>query len=134
MNRELIREVRRWHRFAQEDIEEAERQMQAGETVPRHPAWLAQQAAEKALKTVLVFEQIEFPFTHNLDVLHQRIPETWDAKAVRADLDRLSEYAVDARYPGNWPDLTRDDAQQAVRDALRLVDAVTEDLNARLNE
>ena len=38
MNRELIREVRRWHRFAQEDIEEAERQMQAVETVPRHPA------------------------------------------------------------------------------------------------
>ena len=32
MNRELIREVRRWHRFAQEDIEEAERQMKAEET------------------------------------------------------------------------------------------------------
>lgn len=132
MNPELVGEVRRWHRFAREDIKEAERQMQAVETVPRHPAWLAQQAAEKALRTVLVFEQIEFPFTYNLDVLHQRIPETWETKAVQADLDRLTEYAVDVRYPGNWPDLTRDDAQRAVQDARRLVDAVTKDLNSRL--
>ena len=134
MNRELIREVRRWLRFAREDLEEAERQIQTPDTVARHPAWLAQQAAEKALKTALIFEQIEFPFTHNLRMLCQRIPETWSITAVQADLDRLSEYAVDAWYPGNWPDLTWDDARGAVRDARRLVDAVTEDLNERLGE
>lgn len=133
MNDALIREVRRWHRFAREGLREAERQIQNPRTVPRYPAWLAQQAAEKALKTVLIVEQIEFPFTHNLDVLHRLIPDDWSVHTVEADPDRLSEYAIDARYPGNWPDLTRDDVRHAVRDARHLVDAVAADLEERLD-
>ena len=128
MNDALAREVRRWYRFAREDLQEAQRQIQNPQTVPRHPAWLAQQAAEKALKTVLVLEQIEFPFTHDLDVLHRLIPDKWSVKTVDADLDRLSEYAVDARYPGNWPDLTREDARHVVNDAAHILNAVAEDI------
>jgi len=33
-------------------------------------------------------------------VLHDRIPDDWAVKHVQANLARLSEYAVDARYPG----------------------------------
>jgi len=76
--------------------------------------------------------QVEFPFIHNLNVLCDRIPDGWRVKRVAADLDRLSEYAVDARYPGNWPDISLDDARTAVRDARRIVDAVQADLDARL--
>ena len=36
---------------------------------PRHVAYHAQQAAEKAIKAILVFEQVEFPFTHELNAL-----------------------------------------------------------------
>lgn len=63
MNDELLREVQRWRRFALEDLQEAERQIQRTGTVLRHPAWLAQQAAEKALKAILIYLQVEFPFT-----------------------------------------------------------------------
>jgi HEPN domain-containing protein len=114
MNDELLREVQRWRRFALEDLQEAERQIQRTGTVLRHPAWLAQQAAEKTLKAILIYLQVEFPFTHNLNVLHDRIPDDWAVKYVQANLARLSEYAVDARYPGNWPDLSPDDARAAV--------------------
>jgi HEPN domain-containing protein len=132
MNDELLREVQRWRRFAREDLQEAERQIQRTSTVPRHPAWLAQQAAEKAFKAVLIYLQVEFPFTHNLNALCDRIPDDWRVKQVTADLGRLSEYAVDARYPGDWSDISLDDAQAAVRDAQRIVDAVQIDLDARL--
>lgn len=134
MNDELLREVQRWRRFAREDLQEAERQLKRTSTVPRHPAWLAQQATEKALKAVLIFLQIEFPFTHNLEVLHDLIPTGWHAKTIDADLARLSEYAVDTRYPGNWPDLSLDDARAAVEDARRIVEAMQADLDARLDE
>lgn len=63
MNDELLREVQRWRWFALEDLQGAERQIQRTGTVPRHPAWLAQQAAEKALKAILIYLQVEFPFT-----------------------------------------------------------------------
>ncbi|WP_084696079.1 HEPN domain-containing protein [Salisaeta longa] len=82
MNDALLQEVRRWQRFAWEDLREAERQVQRAGTVPRHPAWLAQQAAEKALKAALIFLQIEFPFTHNLESLHALIPARWRMKTV----------------------------------------------------
>lgn len=51
-------------------------------------------------------------------------------KEVDADLARLSEYTVDVRYPGDWPDLSLDDARAAVRDARRIIDAMQADLDA----
>jgi HEPN domain-containing protein len=47
---ELQSEARRWLRFAQEDLREAERLLASPDSVPRHLCWFAQQAAEKSLK------------------------------------------------------------------------------------
>lgn len=62
----------------------------------------AQQAAEKAVKAVLVFHQIDFPRTHRLAELlgvlqqagHAFPEEIWQ-------VDRLSDYATVTRYPGH---------------------------------
>jgi len=134
MDDELLREVRRWRQYMLEDMDQAQRLIEQEEFTPRHAAWLAQQAAEKALKAVLVCQQIEFPFTHNLNALHNRIPKGWHVENVEVDLARLTEYAVDARYPGNWPDISQADAQAAVRDAQQIIEAVEVDLTARLPE
>ena len=131
MSDELRSEVAIWRRYALEDLKQAERLLESREAVPRHPAWLAQQAAEKALKAVLIWLQINFPYTHDLDAIFRLIPEDWVVKNVEADFYRLSEYAVDTRYPGNWPDLSHDDAEKAVIDARRVVDAVEEDFKQR---
>ena len=50
---------------------------------------------------MLVFEQIAFSYTHNLRMLSNLIPEEWSIAQVEADLERLSEYAVETRYPGD---------------------------------
>lgn len=132
MNEDLRREVERWCRFAAEDLRESKRLTQRKDAVPRHAAWLAQQAAEKAIKAALIFLQVEFPRTHNLNTLQELIPADWRVKHVAADLARLSEYAVEARYPGDVPDISAQEAAGAAKDAAFLVEAALSDLDARM--
>ena len=47
-------EARRWLRFAEEDLVAAEQTLADDGSVPRHACWLAQQAAEKAIKAALI--------------------------------------------------------------------------------
>jgi HEPN domain-containing protein len=95
---------------------------------PRHACWLAQQAAEKAIKAVLVFLQLDFPRRHDLDALRNLVPNGWQLKDDHPDLAELTEWAVEARYPGNWPEATPEDARTAVGQAKGVCASVTEDL------
>lgn len=117
-------EAMRWIQYAREDLEAA-RSMHSGESfVPRHVCWLAQQAAEKALKSALVSVQREFPRTHDLELLCRLLPDTFSVQPDDIALSQLSEWAVEARYPGDWPEATRDDAKSAVKCAELVVDRV----------
>lgn len=128
---ENIVEAKRWLRFAAEDLRGAESLMLQPDALPRHACWLAQQAAEKAIKAVLVFQQIEFPKTHDLDALRNRVPEGWRLNLKAPDLAGLTEWSVEARYPGDWPEATTADAREAVGQARSILESVREDLAAR---
>ena len=122
------REVRRWLEFGREDLEAAAALAAAGTGRPRHACWLAQQSVEKALKAVLVYVGLDVPRVHDLDELRARIPKGWKLEQEHADLARLSEWAVEARYPGDWPDATEADARLAVQEARALWNSVMADL------
>jgi HEPN domain-containing protein len=83
---EVLAEVRRWLRFAREDVDGAEALLADEGFVPRHVRWLAQQAAEKALKGALAWQEIPFPFRHDLDALRNLLPDGWQVKAQHPDL------------------------------------------------
>ncbi|MBI4470740.1 MAG: HEPN domain-containing protein [Acidobacteria bacterium] len=125
---ELLREVARWLRFASEDLHAAETLSREKEFIPRHVCWLAQQAAEKALKGALVSQRIEFPFRHDLDVLRNLLPDGWEVRRKHPDLAELTEWAIEARYPGDWPDPTAEDAQKACLEAQAVYECVITDL------
>ena len=108
---EHLAAVRRWLRYAEEDLAIAEAIVQGGIGAARHACWLAQQAAEKTLKAILVFLQIDFPRSHDLDLLRHLLPEGWQVKSHPPDLAELTEWAVEARYPGDWPEATLSDAR-----------------------
>jgi HEPN domain-containing protein len=110
-------EVQRWLRYAREDLVAAEALVGQRTIAPRDVCWLAQQAAEKALKAVLVFLQIDFPRRHDLDALRNLMPTDWHLKEEHPDLAELTEWAVEARYPGDWPDASEQDARSAVQQA-----------------
>jgi HEPN domain-containing protein len=121
-------EVQRWLRYAREDLVAAEALVGQRTVAPRHVCWLAQQAAEKALKAVLVFLQIDFPRRHDLDALRNLMPTDWHLKEEHPDLAELTEWAVEARYPGEWPDASNQDARSAVQQARAVWESVCADL------
>lgn len=118
-------EVRRWLRYAREDLAAAETMLGRDGAYPRHVCWLAQQSAEKSLKAGLIYCDIEFPYTHDLDRLRNLLPEGWQVKAQCPDLAELTEWAVEARYPGDIPDALETDARIAVQQARRVLESVT---------
>ncbi len=97
----------------------------------RHICFLSQQAAEKSLKAVLIFEQIQFPFRHDLDELRNLVPENWAPRSCPVDLAELREWAVEARYPTDDDDPIWEDAQRAVEQAKALYDVARSDLQMR---
>lgn len=73
------------------------------------------------MKAVLVFLQIDFPLRHDLDALRNLIPIGWQVKEEHPDLADLTEWAVEARYPGDWPDATEADAARSAVQQARAV-------------
>ena len=98
---------------------------------PRHICFLAQQSAEKSLKAVLIFEQMTFPFRHDLDELRNLIPQGWAVGQCSVDLAELTEWAVEARYPTDDDDPNFEDAQRAVEQARSVYLLAKGDLQAR---
>ena len=123
-------EVQRWLSYAQEDLVAAELLVGQRAIASRHVCWLAQQAAEKALKAVLIFLQIDFPRRHDLDALRNLIPAGWQLKEEHPDLADLTEWAVEARYPGDWADATEEDARSAAQQARAVWQSVRRDLTS----
>ena len=125
---ERVTEVKRWLRYAEEDLLAAEAALEARRMAPRHACWLAQQSAEKAIKAVLIFLQIDFPRRHDLDALRNLVPAGWQVRESHPDLTGLTEWAVEARYPGEWPEAVDLDASVAAQQARAVWTSVCTDL------
>lgn len=111
-----------WLRHAKSNLARA-KQPKPEEALWEHFCFDAQQAAEKAVKAVLVFCSIDFPKTHMvakllalLDDAGQAIPdELWAAATV------LTPYAIEARYPGMMNPVTEEEYCEAVALAEKVV-------------
>lgn len=85
--------------------------------------------AEKYLKGLLVFHGIEFPKTHDLLVLLSLVPASIpDAIQLKSHLQLLNRYAIEPRYPGDVPEVTQRDAEEAADAARRVKEFVRERL------
>jgi HEPN domain-containing protein len=104
--------------------------LEKGDFFPRQICFMSQQAGEKALKAILVYLGINFPKTHDLDLIRELIPAGWEIKEKFPKLYDLSVWAVESRYPGHTPDVT----EHEVRETLRLAEAVFNAVSAELKE
>lgn len=123
-------EGRRWLRYAEGDLQAAEAAISQPAFEPRHACFFAQQAAEKALKAILVLLHRNIPRTHDLDALVDALPPDWLLVREHSDLADLTDWAVGARYPDPVQEPTDDDAREAARQARDLYVAVRRDLIA----
>ena len=78
-------------------------------------AFHCQQSIEKALKGYLIFLDIEFKPVHDLGYLLNLIAMKDNSfEAFFEDIDRISRYAVQIRYPDTIIQLTTSQIQEAI--------------------
>jgi HEPN domain-containing protein len=90
----------------------------------------AQQAAEKALKAILLARRERPAYTHDLAALLRLMEQS--GQAVPDEMRRivrLSDYAVETRYPGVFEPVTEQDYREALDLAARCVEWVRERLS-----
>jgi len=117
--------VRQW-------LDKAEQDMRAGEALlAAEPPFLypacfhSQQAAEKYLKALLTWHQIEFPKTHAIEQLLDLVERADSETATRlGETPELTPYGVDIRYPGDQPEPDLEQTRRAVELARKVRDAV----------
>jgi HEPN domain-containing protein len=98
---------------------------------PEILAFHAQQAAEKALKALLVQGQVEFPHTHVIGLLLNlcRTAGCEDSEPLTEAVS-LTRYAVATRYPGVEEQVGRQEAAEAAELASRVLTWVETQLEA----
>ena len=75
----------------------------------------AQQAAEKAVKAVMILRDIEFPYTHDLSVLLNLLESSGEKVSERIRrAEELTEYATVLRYPVDYKEVSEEDCRDLV--------------------
>jgi HEPN domain-containing protein len=76
----------------------------------------AQQSAEKAIKALLIWHGIQFPYVYDLTALLTLLEKaTGDLPGSIRQAERLTQFAVEMRYPGAAPPVLEREYQQAIK-------------------
>jgi len=118
--------VRQWLAKADDDLDAAKFLFAPGRPFFAAICFHCQQAAEKYLKAFLTWHQIEFPKTHDLGLLLGLIASADSSLAVSLSAGTaLNPYGVEIRYPGDVPEITREDAEEAILLADKVKEAIS---------
>lgn len=114
-----------WLREAEEDLDAARSLL--ARPAPKHACFFAQQAAEKALKSVLLHRIANIPKTHDLEDLLARVRAAAPSFADHLSAARaLTKYYFLIRYPDTrppgWRSPTTSEGQEACRHAEEIVE------------
>lgn len=126
---DIAERVQEWMQRAEKDLRLARLGLEDGD--PGGAAYLAQQAAEKAIKAVLVSRQIEYRYLHVLDQLMEQVPDEFEVKREGAEsLKALNDWAAGSHYPDSpFPEPDMAQAQEALRRAGAILEAARRDLH-----
>lgn len=116
-NQEVHKE---WFKKAEEDELSIKAIIKEGGS-PSTACFLSQQMAEKYLKGLLVFYQKDILKVHDLLELETLLLDhAKDIAQLHPNLVSLNRYYIETRYPGDYPELTRKDADMAYEDAAKV--------------
>jgi HEPN domain-containing protein len=114
--------IQKWLDFAREDLEVAEHILNEIEfTVFRAVCFNSQQSAEKYLKAYQLYFDLEIVKTHDINHLISTLNE-FDSEVKQLDIfaKQLTNYAVKYRYPDDFDDLTKSNADDSVEIAKQI--------------
>jgi HEPN domain-containing protein len=111
-----------WLSHAQSDLNLARLAKNRKGILPEQICFHAQQACEKSLKAALLFKKLEFPLVHDLETLLSIAEKgRLDLPLTLFNIDLLTPYAVETRYPGFEEEITSSDVNEAIRMAEQTV-------------
>jgi len=117
--------VRQWLGKADQDIKASEALLAAQPHILQAACFHAQQAAEKYLKALLTWQQIEFPKTHAIEQLLDLVGQAnGEVASSLTDASVLTPYGVDFRYPGDQPEPSPEETQEALALARKVRETV----------
>ena len=114
--------AQQWLRWADEDLALAEHTAADADVVARGACVWAHQAAEKALKALLILRDIDPPKLHDLDRLAQRLPGDEGSAFATIELPELTRWSIEGRYPADLDEATHADALKAIVVARQVLD------------
>ncbi len=128
---EHVAEAATWLGYAQGDLATA-RSNHADKSVPnRNAGYMAQQAAEKAIKAVILLENRPFDMIHDVDTLARQVPQDFVVPTPSEDLSWLTDLETSSRYPEQGEVVTSEDAERAIDIAEAIVAAARSHFAAR---
>jgi len=120
---ELRSRVRLWLTWARDDLALARSALADLDVVRRGACTWAHQCAEKALKAMVVAQDVDPPRTHNLLRLEQLAAPDVQAALAGIDLEGLTR-AIEGRYPEDLAEATAADATLAIAAAAEVLQIV----------
>ncbi|MCD4783990.1 MAG: HEPN domain-containing protein [Candidatus Eremiobacteraeota bacterium] len=117
--------INSWVDKAGKDLLTAEHELSFSDAVTESICFHCQQAVEKYLKAYLIFLGIPFTKTHEIGELITRC-ETKDKLifSLKIEADKLTDYAVEIRYPDAWSEPKLDEAKEAFKIGTKIRDYV----------
>ena len=111
-NEALLPYAEKWLTYAKSDLVMSKHQEEF--VLFNNLCFHAQQCVEKSVKAVLILHSIEYPRTHDINKLVGLFPPDiqWEDELRGAGI--LSEYAIEARYPGDRDEVSEEDYKIAI--------------------
>ena len=103
-----------WLRYARSDLE-LSRIVRPDEVLFEVLCYHTQQAAEKALKAVLIAKAVPPPKTHNIRTLLDLLPQKVIVSQEIEDAASPTDYAVTSRYHGDFEPVDEEEYKETVR-------------------
>ena len=121
----IVAKVGQWVRYADEDLRLARHALTLSSGSPhRLIAYHAQQCAEKYLKGYLVWNGVDFPYTHNIARLLELCAPAKPWVDTLSEAEELTPFAITTRYPGDSEEVSRPEALRAIDVAARVREVV----------
>jgi HEPN domain-containing protein len=115
-----VEEFEDWLQRAESNLEIA-RRAKGEKILLEDLCFEAQQAAEKALKALLIYLSGDYPMVHAFTLILERLEQHVAVPESIREVVELSDYAVQIRYPGDYYPVSKEEYERALELAERVL-------------
>lgn len=124
-NKKII--INRWIKKAEEDELNVQSILKHRDGTPSVVCFLSQQIAEKYLKALLIFSDLELVKVHDLIKLNSFFKsDESQIKEIENETVLLNRYYIETRYVGDYPEFSWQEAEDAYAAAKKIKEFVLE--------